>query len=51
MMELCVFRQGTGDVPRLTTPITLKMPIVKLPQDLSVGDPLDAWYFDTDHGR
>eukprot|EP00057_Strongylocentrotus_purpuratus_P021258 XP_011675732.1 PREDICTED: uncharacterized protein LOC105443807 [Strongylocentrotus purpuratus] len=51
MMDLCVFRQGTVDEPRLTAPVTLKMPIFKLPQDLSIGDPLDAWYFDSDHAN
>ncbi|XP_041460435.1 uncharacterized protein LOC121411678 isoform X2 [Lytechinus variegatus] len=48
MMELRMSRQG--EVPRITGPVTLTMPIFNLPQDLSVGDSLDAWFFDTNHG-
>nr|XP_054750182.1 uncharacterized protein LOC129255886 [Lytechinus pictus] len=49
MMDLRISRQDTGKVPIITRPVTLTMPIFNLPQDLSVGDSVDAWFFDTSH--
>ena len=51
MMEMNVYRTDNGLKPRITIPVSLSIPIEKLPSDLQVGDSLDAWYFDPDHGK
>ncbi|XP_071476683.1 uncharacterized protein [Diadema antillarum] len=47
VMELSVFQRGRRPVSIApSNPVTLQIPISKLPPDLSVGDRLDAWYYD-----